>query len=204
MILLYSGSFDPVTYGHINIIRRAAEIADKLIVGVGVNKAKTPMFTVEERMTMLERAISGWTHKHNIEVISIDGLTVDAALKHKAVLVRGIRNTADMEQEMQIDTVNKKLGIKPVETIYLFGELGHISSSLVKDLAKLNTLRCNDLCAFVPPFVADAIWKKLKDRNNPAVPTITEYSANQAYQDYLKKVAEETGMTITCSTTVHP
>ena len=156
--LLYTGSFDPVTFGHIDIIKRASALCDELYVGVGVNANKHPLFAIEERMRLLEEVAASMT---NVKVIRVEGLTVDAATALNATLVRGIRNAEDLCREQQIDAINKTLH-ENIDTIYLMaGVYGHISSSAVKELWKLGAPWIT-LTKYVPNNVALALGTKSK------------------------------------------
>lgn len=154
---IYPGSFDPVTYGHLDIIKRAAKVSDKLIVAVLENDRKTPLFTVEERVSMLKRAVK---NLKNVEVRSFSGLTVDFARQEKAdYLIRGLRAVTDFEYELQLSQTNKKLAPE-VETVFLTTDLqyAYLSSSIVKEAAFYGS----DITEFVPAFVADKVHKKMK------------------------------------------
>ena len=156
-IAVYPGSFDPVTFGHIDIIRRASIIADRLIVGVLHNSAKTPLFTVEERMEMIRRAVKDIP---NVEVKSFSGLTVHFAREEKAsFMIRGLRAVTDFEYELQLSQTNRKLA-PDVDTVFLTTNLkyAYLSSSIVKEVASYD----GDISEFVPDFVAEKILEKYK------------------------------------------
>lgn len=156
MIALYPGTFDPVTYGHIDLIERARQIFPELIVAVAHNPHKKPLFSLRERTGMLKRATRGMSR---VSVISFGGLVVDCAHRHKAkVLIRGLRMVSDFEYEFQLTLTNRKLA-PDVETIFLMPQesLSYLSSRLLKEAASLGA----DVRAFVPDFVADALKKKL-------------------------------------------
>lgn len=160
--LLYAGSFDPVTFGHLDIVRRAATLCDELLVGIAVNTSKQSLFTVDERVMMLEESIPLYAHTDKARVIVIDGLTVDAALAYKATLVRGIRNSNDLDVEQQMDSINKTLTEDCIDTIYLMADRPWISSSAVKTLAKMGADPNEMLCAFVPINVAKKTAARIK------------------------------------------
>lgn len=160
--LLYAGSFDPVTFGHLDIIRRAADLCDELLVGIAVNTSKHALFTVDERVMMLEESIPLYAHTDKVKVIKIDGLTVDAALVYQATLVRGIRNSSDLDVEQQMDAINKELTDVCVDTIYLMADRPWISSSAVKTLAKMGAKADERLCAFTPINVAEKTVARMK------------------------------------------
>ncbi len=154
---IYAGSFDPVTYGHIDIIERAAWIFDRVIIAVAHNTVKNPLFTVNERVAMLKKATR---HIPNTGVDDFDGLAVDYVLKKKAnVLVRGIRMVSDFEYEFQMALTNRKLA-DTIETIFMMPSenYSYLSSKLLKEAALLGA----DLKSFVPGFIV----KKLKAKLN--------------------------------------
>ncbi|MEO1401210.1 MAG: pantetheine-phosphate adenylyltransferase [Cyanobacteria bacterium J06635_1] len=135
MIAIYPGSFDPVTRGHLDIITRSSQLYEKVIVVISRNPNKKPLFTVEERMAQIEKAIH---HLSNVEVDSFDGLTVTYARERQAkVLLRGLRVLSDFEKELQMAHTNKTLA-DDIETVFLATstEYGFLSSSLVKEIAR--------------------------------------------------------------------
>jgi pantetheine-phosphate adenylyltransferase len=136
---LYPGSFDPITFGHIDVIGRAAALFDKLVVGVLINPKKSPLHTIDERTEVIREAITEelGAQASNIEVAGFDGLTVDFALEIGAsFIVRGLRAVSDFESELQMAHTNRKLA-PTVDTIFLMTALEHayLSSSLVKEIA---------------------------------------------------------------------
>lgn len=156
-IAIYPGSFDPVTKGHLDIIKRASNIADKLIVGVLNNSAKTPLFSVEERVEMLQEAVKEYP---NVEIKAFSGLTVDfARSEHATYMVRGLRAVTDFEYELQLSQTNKVLA-PDIDSIFLTTSLdyAYLSSSIVKEVAAYG----GDISGFVPEFVAEKIFNKLK------------------------------------------
>ena len=133
---IYPGSFDPVTYGHLDVIKRASKIVDELIVGVLNNKSKTPLFSVENRVKMLNDAVSDLP---NVKVMSFEGLLVDFAKKVDAqLIVRGLRAVTDFEYELQMSQTNSVLN-NEVDTIFFTTSLeyAYLSSSTVKEAAYL-------------------------------------------------------------------
>ena len=153
---IYPGSFDPVTFGHIDIIRRAAALSDRLVVGVLVNQGKDPMFTLDERVDMIRKAIPDL---ENVEVKPFTGLTVDFARSEGAnCIVRGLRAVTDFEYELQLFQTNKKLA-PDIETVFLNTNLqyAYLSSSIVKEVASYG----GEISEFVPDFVAERIREKL-------------------------------------------
>lgn len=156
---IYPGSFDPVTYGHIDVIKRAAEMFDELIVSVLDNKAKTPLFSVDERVKMLQDVTKEIS---NVKVESFSGLLVDyAGRKNVHVSVRGLRAVTDFEYELQIAQTNRLLSKGKLDTIFLTTSLeyAYLSSSSVKEVASFG----GDISLCVPPLVADMIHEKFKD-----------------------------------------
>ncbi len=154
---IYPGSFDPVTNGHLDIIRRAAKIADVLIVAVSLNPDKVSMFTVEERVAMLRETTKDIS---NVRVDSFSGLTVDYARRKKAsFMVRGLRAVTDFDYELQLSQTNKVLAPE-VETVFLATDLKHayLSSSVVKQAARFG----GDISGFVPECVKTKVLDKMK------------------------------------------
>ena len=152
---IYPGSFDPVTYGHLDIIKRSAEMVDELVVGVLNNKAKTPLFSVEERVKMLEEVTKDIA---NVKIIPFEGLLVDFAHKLNAkIVIRGLRAITDFEYELQMAQTNHKLA-SDVETIFLTTSLqySYLSSTIVKEFASYG----GDITKFVPPQFIDRIYEK--------------------------------------------
>lgn len=157
---IYPGSFDPITYGHIDIIERAAKIADKLIVAVLNNYDKNSLFTVEERLEMIREAVKGYD---NIEVESFEGLLVDyAKSKGAKIIIRGLRAVTDFEYELQMAQTNREL-YHEIDTVFLLTNLkySYLSSSVVKQVASYE----GDISKFVPPFVADKLKSKFNRYN---------------------------------------
>ena len=156
-IAVYPGSFDPVTYGHIDIIERSAKVFDKLIVAVLVNSAKKPLFTTQEKVDMIRKATS---HLDNVEVVSFSGLLVDFAKEQGAsVSVRGLRAVTDFEYEIQIAQTNVKLN-KDLDTMFFTTsiEYSYVSSTIVKEIASYH----GDISEMVPPYVQECLENKFK------------------------------------------
>jgi pantetheine-phosphate adenylyltransferase len=136
-IALYPGTFDPITNGHYDIIKRATSLFDEVIVAVALSQDKKPMFTLEERIIMAKEAVQDLK---NIQVVGFDNLTIDLAHTHEAsVLIRGLRAVSDFEYELQLGYLNNSLD-ETIETVYLMPKLKHafISSSIVRNLLKFN------------------------------------------------------------------
>lgn len=158
---IYPGSFDPVTYGHLDMIKRAARISDELIVGVLQNKAKTSLFSVEERVTMLCEVTK---NLKNVRIVPFEGLLIDFAKQMDArVIIRGLRAITDFEYELQMSQTNRKLNAD-VETLFLTTSLdySYLSSTTVKEIASFG----GDITQFVPEFVADKVTEKIKERRS--------------------------------------
>ena len=158
---IYPGSFDPVTFGHMDIIRRSSRLVDELIVGVLNNKAKTPLFSVEERVRMLEEITKDMP---NVRIIPFEGLLVDFARKMQADLViRGLRAITDFEYELQMAQTNHKME-PDLETVFLTTSLeySYLSSSTVKEVAAFG----GDISQFVPEAVMDRIAEKMKKKES--------------------------------------
>ncbi len=152
---IYPGSFDPVTYGHIDIIERASEIFDELIVAVLNNKAKTPLFSVDERVNILSGVLRNLP---NVKILSYEGLLVDFAVSCGAgVIVRGLRAVTDFEYELQLAQTNSVLN-GGVDTIFLTTSLkyAYLSSSTVKEVASYG----GNISKFVPPYVEKLTYEK--------------------------------------------
>ena len=155
---IYPGSFDPVTLGHLDIIRRSASLVDHLIVGVLNNSTKTPLFSVDERVNMLREVTKDLP---NVEVLSFSGLLVDFAAEHNvSVIIRGLRAVTDFEYELQIAQTNRKLSGETLDTMFLTTSLeyAYLSSSSVKEIASFG----GNIEACVPDFVAKQIYDKYK------------------------------------------
>lgn len=156
---VYPGSFDPVTYGHLDIIRRSSKLVDELIVGVLYNKAKTPLFSAEERVKMLKEVTKGMP---KVTIIPFDGLLVEFVRKMEAgMVVRGLRAITDFEYELQMSQTNHKLEPE-IETVFLTTglEYSYLSSTTVKEVAAFG----GDISQFVPELVAERIREKMNKR----------------------------------------
>ena len=154
---VYPGSFDPVTNGHLDIINRASKICDKLIVLVSINTSKTPTFTIEERLELLNMAIG---KRDNVEITSFSGLLIDFMRKANAkTIIKGLRAVSDFEYEMQMALLNHQMD-NEIDTLFMMPSIQNsfLSSSAVKAVA-MNGGRIND---FVPEQIADIIVRKLR------------------------------------------
>ena len=157
---LYPGTFDPITMGHVDIIRRAAMLVDRLVIGVAINRDKGPLFTLEERVTMIEAECVALTRETGTEIVAhpFDNLLIQCAHDVGAqLIVRGLRAVADFEYEFQMVGMNRALD-NTVETVFLMADAGHqaIASKLVKEIARLG----GDVSKFVTPPVQAALAGK--------------------------------------------
>ncbi len=158
---VYPGTFDPVTLGHTDIIRRGAKLVDRLIIGVTTNPSKDPMFTPAERMDMVQREVAGLGIS-NVEVVGFNALLMKFAEKQGAsVIVRGLRAVADFEYEFQMAGMNQKINSQ-IETVFLMADVGlqPIASKLVKEIAQFG----GDIGAFVSPAVRDDVVARVTSR----------------------------------------
>ena len=156
-IAIYPGTFDPVTNGHIDILERALKLFDKVIITIARNTAKNPLFTEEERITLLRQVTK---HFKNVEVDSFEGLLVEYVEKRGAIsVVRGLRAMTDFEYELQMALMNRKLD-ETMETIFLMPneKYTYLSSNFVREIARLG----GDVSRFVPPVVLKALRQKNK------------------------------------------
>ena len=163
-VAVYTGSFDPITLGHVNVIERGSRLVDKLIVGVGINIEKAPMFSPEERIRLIEQATS---HLTNIEVRTFSGLAVTFVRDCEArVMIRGIRPLTDIAAEFTMMLANRELDAD-IETVFLMADqrFAHVSSSLIKQIAPL----ADDerLAGFVPRTIVPALREKIERYEAP-------------------------------------
>ena len=159
-IALYPGTFDPITLGHIDIIRRAAMLVDRLAIGVAINRDKRPLFSLEERVAMIEAECAKLSAQTGPEIIAhpFENLLIDCARDVGAqIIVRGLRAVADFEYEFQMVGMNRALD-STIETVFLMADAGHqaIASKLVKEIARLG----GDVTKFVTPPVRAALVAK--------------------------------------------
>ena len=154
---IYPGSFDPLTNGHLDVVQRAAKLFDRVIVAVAKNEGKHPLFTLNERLVLVNKSIA---HLPNVEADSFDSLLVEYVVSRKAqAIVRGLRAISDFEFEFQLALMNRKLNAN-IETIFMMPKDTYtfLSSRIVKEIARLG----GDVSSFVPAHVEAALKKKLK------------------------------------------
>jgi pantetheine-phosphate adenylyltransferase len=157
-IAVYTGSFDPITLGHLNVIQRGSRIVEKLIVGIGINSQKQGLFTPQERLELVKRATQ---HLPNVEVKTFEGLAVNFVQRCGAkVMLRGVRPMTDIAGEFTMMMANRRLDAD-LETVFLMadGEFSHVSSSLIKQLAPLAT--DEQLAQFVPSCIIEELKQKI-------------------------------------------
>jgi pantetheine-phosphate adenylyltransferase len=162
---LYPGTFDPITLGHIDIISRASLLVDRLVIGVAINRDKSPLFSLDDRVSMLEKECNYLSEQTGTEIVvhPFENLLIDCAHDVGAqVIVRGLRAVADFEYEFQMVGMNRSLD-NSIETVFLMAEAKHqaIASKLVKEIARLD----GDISNFVTPHVAKRLLSKLKASN---------------------------------------
>ena len=161
---LYPGTFDPITLGHIDIIRRATTLVDKLVIGVAINRDKGPLFSLEKRVEMIEAECAGLSAQTGVEIIAhpFENLLIDCARDVGAqMIVRGLRAVADFEYEYQMVGMNRQLD-NSIETVFLMAEAQHqaIASKLVKEIARLG----GDVSKFVTPSVNSDLLAKFSTK----------------------------------------
>ncbi len=167
-VAVYTGSFDPITWGHLNVIERGSQLVDRLVVGVGLNPQKDPLFEPHERIALIREVVEPL---QNVTVESFRGLAVHFVRRCGARLIlRGVRSLSDMEAEFTMSYANRKLDPE-IETVFLMAgeEFAHISSSLIKQIALLGGDQ--ELAEFVPPNVARRLKLKFAGQGPPVDPT---------------------------------
>ncbi len=162
-IAIYPGTFDPITNGHLDVLERASRLFDKIIVTVGHNTSKSPLFSTNERISLIKGVIKGLKTEAKISVKSFDGLIVDFARTHGArAIIRGLRAISDFEYEFQMALVNRRL-FQDISTVFLMPheKYTYLNSSIVKEVASFG----GDISNFVPPLVESEIKKKFDQEN---------------------------------------
>lgn len=155
--VVYPGTFDPITNGHVDLVERACKLFDKVIIGIARSERKGPLFTVDERIDLAQQSLS---HLGNVEILGFDYLLINFVRDCQAdAVIRGLRAVSDFEYEFQLANMNRALASE-VESIFLTPSEQHsyISSSLVREIASLD----GDITPFVPPVVADALRTKFQ------------------------------------------
>ena len=158
---LYAGSFDPITAGHLDVIKRAAGLFDKLIVLIARNAGKSPLFTIEERVQMVQETVADLK---NVEACSFQGLLKDAVNEFNAdCVVRGLRSVSDYEYESQMAMMNRELN-PDCETVFFMPspKLSYVSSRMIREIAALG----GDVSAFIPPEIGERLKKRLQENGN--------------------------------------
>jgi len=157
-IVVYPGTFDPITNGHTNIVERAAKLFDKVIIAVAASPKKQPLFPIETRVEMAREVLS---HIDNIEVIGFENLLAEFVIEHKVnIILRGLRAVSDFEFEFQLADMNRRL-VPQAESLFLTPDnhLSYISSTLIREIATLG----GDVTEFVSPVVVEALNKQFKN-----------------------------------------
>lgn len=161
-IAIYPGTFDPITFGHIDIIERAATIFDKVVVVIGINSSKKTLFSIDERIDMAKYALRNFSH---VEVVTYNGLTIDIARDLNAVaIIRGVRSVTDFDYEFAITLANRSIE-DSIQTIFMMpdSKYTYLSSSIVREFASYG----EDISNFVPQNVAEFLYSKFyKNKQN--------------------------------------
>lgn len=156
-VAVYAGTFDPITYGHVDLLERAVTIFDTIIVAIAKSSPKNPLFSLDERVALTAEVLSRF---NNVKVLGFDGLLLDFAKNHQAnIILRGLRTVTDFDYEFQLASMNRHLN-PAIESIFLMPAEKYmsISSSLVREIASLG----GDVSSFVPPQVVAALKNKFK------------------------------------------
>ncbi|HEY6874074.1 MAG TPA: pantetheine-phosphate adenylyltransferase [Geobacteraceae bacterium] len=159
-IAVYPGSFDPITFGHLDIINRGLRIFDEVIIAVAANSSKNALFTIDERLELIRQVIAG---NDGARVDTFDGLLVDYVISQKAtVIIRGLRAVSDFEYEFQIAQMNRSIS-QEVETLFMMTSVpySYLSSSIVKEVSSLN----GPVDGLVPPLVKQALANKFSSKH---------------------------------------
>lgn len=158
---IYPGTFDPITLGHSDLIQRASQLFDRLVIAIAANPKKTPVFSLPERIELVQASVAPC---HNVTVMGFDSLLVDFARQQQArVIIRGLRAVSDFEYEFQLAGMNRKLAAD-IETLFLMPaeQFANISSSLVREVASLG----GDVTDFVQERVRDALYRKVRQTSS--------------------------------------
>ncbi|MEJ2538044.1 MAG: pantetheine-phosphate adenylyltransferase, partial [Calditrichia bacterium] len=156
----YPGTFDPITYGHLDVLERALNLFDEIIITIAINPSKKPLFSLEERIQLIETALKDNPESHRVKVQGFDGLLVDFARQKKAsALIRGLRAVSDFEYELQMALMNRRLADE-ITTVFMMPheKYTYLNSTIVKEVSRLG----GNISNFVPKNVQEALNKKLK------------------------------------------
>ena len=159
---IYPGTFDPITYGHLDILNRAITLFDEIIITVAINPAKSPLFSLAEREELIEQVLQDHEEKKRVRIEGFDGLLVNFARQKKATaIIRGLRAVSDFEYEMQMALMNRRLADE-ISTVFMMPheKYTYLNSTIVKEVARLG----GDVSNFVPPTVQQALLKKISPR----------------------------------------
>jgi len=159
---IYPGTFDPITYGHLDILNRAITLFDEIIITVAINPAKSPLFSLAEREELIEQVLQDHEDKKRVRIEGFDGLLVNFARQKKATaIIRGLRAVSDFEYEMQMALMNRRLADE-ISTVFMMPheKYTYLNSTIVKEVARLG----GDVSNFVPPTVQQALLKKISPR----------------------------------------
>ena len=159
---IYPGTFDPITYGHLDILNRAITLFDEIIITVAINPAKNPLFSLTERKELIEQVLQDHEDKKRVRIEGFDGLLVNFARQKKATaIIRGLRAVSDFEYEMQMALMNRRLADE-ISTVFMMPheKYTYLNSTIVKEVARLG----GDVSNFVPPTVQQALLKKISPR----------------------------------------
>jgi pantetheine-phosphate adenylyltransferase len=158
--VIYPGTFDPITYGHLDVLERALNLFDEIIITIAINPSKKPLFSLEERIQLIETAFKDNPESHRVKVQGFDGLLVDFARQKKAsALIRGLRAVSDFEYELQMALMNRRLADE-ITTVFMMPheKYTYLNSTIVKEVSRLG----GNISNFVPKNVQEALNKKLK------------------------------------------
>jgi pantetheine-phosphate adenylyltransferase len=156
---IYPGTFDPITYGHLDILNRAITLFDEIIITVAINPAKSPLFSLTERKELIEQVLRDHEEKKRVWIEGFDGLLVNFARQKKATaIIRGLRAVSDFEYEMQMALMNRRLADE-ISTVFMMPheKYTYLNSTIVKEVTRLG----GDVSNFVPPIVQQALLKKI-------------------------------------------
>ena len=158
--VIYPGTFDPITYGHLDVLERALNLFDEIIITIAINPSKKPLFSLEERIQLIETALKDNPERYRVKVQGFDGLLVDFARQKKAsALIRGLRAVSDFEYELQMALMNRRLADE-ITTVFMMPheKYTYLNSTIVKEVSRLG----GNISNFVPKNVQEALNKKLK------------------------------------------